>query len=126
MEGVLRSPAAPGAGALWPGRGGAIALLRGAMIWGAVATQVRLTSPCDFDHPIDPDKQMMGLTQDYNAYSLDVCKENCCSDSGCTAYQFQQGFHGQMSCMRGPESKDLMVRRPATHPTSAFSRRSIA
>lgn len=75
-----------------------------------IALQVRsLASQCDFDNIIDPNKQMMGLVQDYNAYSLEVCKENCCNDPGCTAYQFQQGFHGQMSCMRGDESKDLMV-----------------
>ena len=67
-----------------------------------------LASQCSFDSTIDPDKQMMGLVQDYNAYSLEVCKDNCCSDPSCTAYQFQQGFHGQMSCMRGADSKDLM------------------
>eukprot|EP01043_Picozoa_sp_COSAG02_P048193 COSAG02_NODE_4711_length_5071_cov_293.065567_4_plen_115_part_00 len=84
----------------------------------AILAQVRpLASQCDFDHPIDPDKQMMGLVQDYNAYSEDVCKENCCNDPSCTAYQFQQGFHGQMSCMRGAESKDLMVRCPTTYST---------
>ena len=74
-------------------------LLSAAVALTPTATQ------CDFDGDIDPDKQMMGLVQDYNAYSLDVCKENCCTDTSCTAYQFQQGFHGQMSCMRGCDFK---------------------
>ncbi len=92
----------------------------------ACLAQVRpLASQCAFDHPIDPNKQMMGLVQDYNAYSEDVCKENCCNDPSCTAYQFQQGFHGQMSCMRGAESKDLMVRRPNSVPHCRSSHRLI-
>ena len=73
----------------------------------AAAAITRTASQCDFDGDIDPDKQMMGLQQDYNAYSLDVCKDNCCTDTSCTAYQFQQGFHGQMSCMRGSDGGDL-------------------
>jgi hypothetical protein len=77
------------------------------MLTGSETITPTGSQDCDFDGDIDPNKQMMGLTQDYNAYSLDVCKGNCCSDSSCTAYQFQQGFHGQMSCMRGPKSDDL-------------------
>ena len=74
-----------------------------AALWLAVAVSSASVLGCDFDRTLDPNTQMQGLTQDYNAYSLDVCKSNCCEDASCEAYQFQQGFHGMMSCFRGPD-----------------------
>ena len=76
---------------------------RSAALWLAMAVSSASVLGCDFDRTLDPNTQMQGLTQDYNAYSLDVCKSNCCEDTSCEAYQFQQGFHGMMSCFRGPD-----------------------
>ena len=46
------------------------------------------------------------LRQDWNAYSGDDCKANCCSDevNKCTVYQFSQGGHAY-TCMRGDSTQ---------------------
>ena len=61
---------------------------------------------CAFEHELPSTVQVMGLTQDWNAYSGDDCKANCCSDTEnkCTVYQFQQGGHSY-TCMRGDSTQ---------------------
>jgi hypothetical protein len=57
---------------------------------------------CDFDNEIDPYTEYYNLNGDWNAFTADDCKANCCNDATCTVWQFAQYPMGhQAQCMWG-------------------------
>ena len=57
---------------------------------------------CDFDNEIDPYTEYYNLNGDWNAFTADDCKANCCNDATCTVWQFAEYPMGhQAQCMWG-------------------------
>ena len=74
--------------------------------WGMLALGAALlarpSGGCDFENTIDPYTEYYNLNGDWNAFTADDCKANCCADATCTVWQFAQYPMGhQAQCMTG-------------------------